>query len=330
MTVRTTRRYLVTGGAGFLGSHLCDRLLAAGHAVLCVDDLTTGRYRNVAQHADNPAFMFCQHDVILPLDVDSVADIDGIFHLACPASPVHYQRDPVRTTQTAVVGTLNMLDVARRAGVPLLHASTSEIYGDPLNHPQCESDWGHANPIGPRACYDEGKRCAESLCFDYHRQFGVAVKVARIFNTYGPRMQVDDGRVVSNFISQALRGEAITLYGDGRQTRSFCYVDDLIAGLIRLMSTDYGVTGPFNLGNPVEVSMLALAERIRRLTGARGGVVHLPPPADDPVRRRPDIQRARDALGWSPATALDDGLRLTIDFLRQEIGRDCHARLRAV
>ncbi|MCL7929600.1 UDP-glucuronic acid decarboxylase family protein [Halomonas llamarensis] len=319
------RRYLVTGGAGFVGSHLCDRLLDDGHAVLCIDNLVTGASHNVAHHADNAHFVFCYHDVVRPLGAGDVNGIDGIFHLACPASPAHYQQAPISTTQTAVVGTLNLLDMARAQGIPIVHASTSEVYGDPREHPQTEAYWGHVNPTGPRACYDEGKRCAESLCFDYHRQHGVAVKVARIFNTYGPRMQLDDGRVVSNFIRQALQGEPMTLYGDGQQTRSFCYVDDLVDGLVRLMNTPDDITGPMNLGNPGEVSMHYLAHLIGERMPARPPLRYLPLPTDDPRRRCPDIQRARKQLGWQPRISLEAGLNLTLNAFQKRLAHHLRA-----
>ena len=302
---------LVTGGAGFLGSHLCERLLAAGHRVICLDNFQTGQRRNVAPLAGHPGFTLIEHDVIEPLPVRAV---DRIFHLACAASPPHYQRDPIHTTRTSVEGTYNALELARRAGARLLLASTSEVYGDPLQHPQREDYRGHVNPVGPRACYDEGKRCAESLCMDYHRRHGMAVKIARLFNTYGPRMHPDDGRVVSNFVVQALGNRPLTVYGEGRQTRSFCYVDDLVDGLLRLMDSAPGFTGPVNLGNPAEISVRELAERVIALTGARSPLVRRPLPADDPAQRRPDITLARRVLGWQPRVDLDTGLRRTIDY----------------
>lgn len=302
--------FLVTGAAGFIGSHLCDRLLAAGHEVLGVDDFSTGSRDNLRHLDALPRFQLREHDIITPLN----AQADAIFNLACPAAPVHYQRDPVRTTVTSVQGAINMLELARRNSARILQASTSEVYGDPLVHPQPESYWGHANPIGPRACYDEGKRCAETLFFDYRRQYGLPIKVARIFNTYGPRMHPDDGRVVCNFIVQALRGEPITLYGDGLQTRSFCYVDDLVDGLIRLMNTPDDFTGPVNLGNPVEMSMLELATLVLDLTGSASPLVYRPLPQDDPRQRQPDITLARNALGWEPKVALRDGLLRTIEY----------------
>lgn len=302
--------FLVTGAAGFIGSHLCDRLLTAGHEVLGVDDFSTGNRDNLRHLRDTPAFELLEHDVTRPLDVPT----DAIFNLACPAAPVHYQRDPVRTTVTSVQGAINLLELARRNNARILQASTSEVYGDPLVHPQPESYWGHANPIGPRACYDEGKRCAETLFFDYRRQYNLNIKVARIFNTYGPRMHPDDGRVVCNFIVQALRGEPITLYGDGLQTRSFCYVDDLVDGLVRLMITPDDFTGPVNLGNPVEMTMLELATLVLDLTGSASPLTHRPLPQDDPRQRQPDITLARNTLGWEPKVALRDGLLRTIEY----------------
>jgi UDP-glucuronate decarboxylase len=308
--MRTARRILVTGGAGFIGSHLCERLLGAGHEVLCVDNYFTGSRSNVAHLMADPRFELLRHDVTFPLYVE----VDQIYNLACPASPVHYQHDPVQTVKTSVHGAINVLGLAKRTGAKILQASTSEVYGDPQVHPQTEDYWGHVNPIGPRACYDEGKRCAETLFFDYHRQHGVRIKVARIFNTYGPRMRPDDGRVVSNFIVQALRGDPITIYGEGRQTRSFCYVDDLVDGLIRLMETDDAVTGPVNLGNPYEISIADLAERVLRLTGSAAPLVHRPLPQDDPMQRRPDIARAEALLGWWPTVPFEEGLRRTIAY----------------
>jgi UDP-glucuronate decarboxylase len=309
----TSERVLVTGGAGFLGSHLCERLLAAGHEVLCVDNFFTGRRTNVAHLLGHPRFELMRHDVTFPLYVE----VDRVYNLACPASPVHYQFDPVQTTKTSVHGAINMLGLAKRVRATILQASTSEVYGDPEVHPQREDYWGHVNPVGPRACYDEGKRCAETLFFDYHRQHGLKVKVARIFNTYGPRMHPSDGRVVSNFIVQALRGEPITIYGDGAQTRSFCYVDDLVDGLARLMGTDDAVTGPVNLGNPAEFTILELAGKVLHLTDSRSRLVFAPLPADDPVQRQPDIARARELLGWEPAVPLDEGLKRTVAYFRE-------------
>ena len=306
-------RILVTGGAGFIGSHLCERLVQAGHAVICLDNLFTGSHANVARLEGRPGFRFVEHDVCEPL----LVDVDRIFNLACPASPIHYQVNPMKTVQTNVMGTLNMLEIARRMGARILQASTSEVYGDPAVHPQVESYWGNVNPIGPRACYDEGKRVAETLMSDYHRQAGVDIRIARIFNTYGPRMAENDGRVVSNFVLQALRNEPITLYGSGQQTRSFCYVDDLVEGLMRLMDAE-AVTEPVNLGNPGEFTMRELAELTRQLTGSRSDIVLRPLPQDDPVRRRPDISRASTLLGWAPIVPLEDGLRRTIaDFRRR-------------
>jgi UDP-glucuronate decarboxylase len=303
------RSVLVAGGAGFLGSHLCERLLRRGRSVLCVDNFVTGELLNVMHLTHSASFMLHRQDVGEPLEV---SDISAVVNLACPASPVHYQADPVRTTLTSVRGTYNLLELARRKNVPLLQASTSEVYGDPAVHPQSESYWGHVNPTGVRSCYDEGKRCAESLCFDYQRKYGVDVRVPRIFNTYGPGMQVGDGRVISNFIVQALRNEPITIYGRGEQTRSFCYVDDLIDGLVRLMDTGDEITGPINLGNPVEFTMTELAAAIIELTGSKSSIEFKPLPADDPKQRQPDISRARDTLGWSPSVQLREGLGKTI------------------
>ncbi len=302
------KRILVTGGAGFLGSHLIDRLLAQGHEVLCIDNLFTGTKRNVDHLHNHPRFEFQRHDVCFPLYVE----VDEIYNLACPASPVHYQHDPVQTTKTSVHGAINMLGLAKRLKCKIFQASTSEVYGDPAVHPQTEDYWGNVNPVGPRSCYDEGKRCAETLFFDYRRQHGLEIKVARIFNTYGPRMHPRDGRVVSNFITQALAGEDITLYGDGTQTRSFCYVDDLIEGFLRLMDTDPSFSGPVNLGNPVEFTMIELAQNILKLTGSGSKLVHNPLPADDPKQRRPDITLAKEALDWQPQVPLAEGLRPTI------------------
>lgn len=307
---RGIKRILVTGGAGFLGSHLCDRLVAQGHDVLCVDNLFTGSKSNLTQLLGRPNFDYMRHDVTFPLYVE----VDEIYNLACPASPVQYSINPVQTTKTSVHGAINMLGLAKRTGAKILQASTSEVYGDPEVHPQQEDYWGHVNPIGPRACYDEGKRCAETLFFDYHREGRVRIKVARIFNTYGPRMDPADGRVVSNFICQALLGQPITLYGDGQQTRSFCYVDDLIDGLIRLMGSADAITGPINIGNPDEFTMIELAEMILALTGSGSPLIMRPLPADDPRQRRPDISRARDTLGWEPTVRLRDGLIRTIAY----------------
>lgn len=310
-------RILVTGGAGFIGSHLCERLLARGHEVLCLDNFFTGSKRNVAHLLGNPYFELVRHDVTFPLYVE----VDQIFNLACPASPIHYQRDPVQTTKTSVHGAINMLGLAKRLKARIFQASTSEVYGDPEVHPQPEGYWGRVNPVGPRACYDEGKRCAETLFFDYHRQHGLDIKVARIFNTYGPRMHPDDGRVVSNFIVQALRNEPITIYGDGTQTRSFCYVDDLIEGILRLMDMPAEFTGPVNLGNPEEFSMLELAEHVKNLTGSRSPLVFRPLPTDDPRQRKPDITLARESLGWHPTVSLREGLRRTIDYFEKLLGK---------
>ncbi len=306
-------RILVTGGAGFLGSHLCERLLAAGHDVLAVDNFYTGTRHNVDHLRGHPAFELLRHDITFPLYVE----VDQIYNLACPASPVHYQFDPVQTTKTSVHGSINMLGLAKRVKARILQASTSEVYGDPERHPQDESYWGRVNPIGLRACYDEGKRCAETLFFDYRRQHGLVTKVARIFNTYGPRMHPNDGRVVSNFIVQALRNEPITLYGDGTQTRSFCYVDDLIDGLVRLMDTQDDFAGPVNLGNPEECTVRALAERIIEITGSRSRIVYAPLPADDPTQRRPSIELAERALGWRPTVPMSEGLPRTVAYFER-------------
>jgi UDP-glucuronate decarboxylase len=306
----TGRRVLVTGGAGFLGSALCDRLLSEGHRVLCVDNFYTGVRDNIAHLASDPNFELISHDVTLPLHVE----VDQIYNLACPASPIHYQSDPVQTTRTSVIGAINMLDLARRLDARILQASTSEVYGDPEVHPQPESYWGRVNPVGPRSCYDEGKRCAETLFFDYQRQHALRIKVARIFNTYGPRMQSDDGRVISNFIVQALSNTPITIYGSGEQSRSFCYVDDLIDGLYRLMQSDDSVTGPINLGNPVESTMIELAKLVIEMTGSRSTIDYLPLPVDDPRMRCPDIQLAQSVLDWRPRVQLRDGLAKTIAY----------------
>lgn len=303
-------RILITGGAGFLGSHLCERLLSEGHDVLCVDNFFTGRKRNIAHLMNNPYFEVMRHDVTFPLYVE----VDQIYNLACPASPVHYQHDPVQTTKTSVHGAINMLGLAKRLGARIFQASTSEVYGDPEVHPQPESYWGKVNPIGIRSCYDEGKRCAETLFFDYFRQHSLPIKVARIFNTYGPRMHPNDGRVVSNFVVQALRGEDITIYGEGQQTRSFCYVDDLIEGFVRLMNSPEELTGPVNLGNPGEFTIKELAERVIDLTGSSSKLIHKPLPQDDPKQRQPNIELARKELGWEPTIKLDDGLRKTISY----------------
>jgi UDP-glucuronate decarboxylase len=309
----TKKRILVTGGAGFLGSHLCEKLLAAGHDVLAVDNYFTGRRDNVAHLLDHPGFEIMRHDVTFPLYVE----VDEIYNLACPASPVHYQFDPVQTTKVSVVGAINMLGLAKRVKAKVFQASTSEVYGDPTVHPQTEDYRGSVNPIGPRACYDEGKRCAETLFFDYRRQHHLRIKVARIFNTYGPRMHPNDGRVVSNFIVQALRGEDITIFGDGMQTRAFCYVDDLVEGFVRLMATGDEITGPVNLGNPVELPMVQLAERVIALTGTKSKLVFRPLPVDDPMQRCPDISLAKKLLGWAPAVQLDEGLGTTIAYFER-------------
>jgi UDP-glucuronate decarboxylase len=331
VSIHLETRVLVTGGAGFLGSHLCERLLASGATVLCADNFFTGTRRNLEALLDDRRFELVHHDVTFPLFVE----VDQIFNLACPASPVHYQYDPVATTKTSVHGAINMLGLAKRLRAKILQASTSEVYGDPTVHPQIESYWGNVNPIGPRSCYDEGKRCAETLFFDYHRQHGLRIKVARIFNTYGPRMHPNDGRVVSNFIVQALLGRDITMFGDGLQTRSFCYVDDLIDGLQRLMNTADAVTGPINLGNPEEFAILDLAKTVIELTGSRSRIVHRPLPQDDPRQRQPDIAQAERLLAWKPHTALKAGLTHTIAYfdallrdaavrqtLRQQFGLD--------
>jgi UDP-glucuronate decarboxylase len=307
-----TPRILVTGGAGFLGSHLCERLLADGADVLCVDNFFTGSRANIRHLLGNPNFEFLRHDVTFPLYVE----VDQIYNLACPASPVHYQFDPVQTTKTSVIGAINMLGLAKRTKARILQASTSEVYGDPTVHPQGESYWGHVNPIGPRSCYDEGKRCAETLFFDYFRQHKLDIRVVRIFNTYGPRMHPHDGRVVSNFIMQALSGGDITIYGDGSQTRSFCFVDDLIDALIRMMNNENGLVGPVNIGNPTEFTILELAREVIRLTGSTSQLVHRPLPSDDPRQRQPDIGVARAGLGWEPRVRLDAGLAKTIAYFR--------------
>jgi len=305
-------RILVTGGAGFLGSHLCDRLIKDGHDILCVDNFFTGSKANVAHLPGHPRFELMRHDVTFPLYVE----VDQIYNLACPASPVHYQHDPVQTTKTSVHGAINMLGLAKRVKARILQASTSEVYGDPAVHPQTEDYWGNVNPIGPRSCYDEGKRCAETLFFDYHRQNNVDIKVVRIFNTYGPRMHPNDGRVVSNFIVQALKGEDITIYGDGSQTRSFCYVDDLIEGFVRMMATDAGFTGPVNMGNPNDFTMLELAEQVIKTVGGTSKLVFMPLPTDDPKQRQPNITLAKDKLGWQPKVQLEDGLKETTAYFR--------------
>lgn len=307
------KRVLVTGGAGFLGSHLCEKLLNNGHDVLCIDNFFTGTKDNISHLFDNPNFELMRHDVTFPLYVE----VDQIYNLACPASPIHYQHDPVQTTKTSVHGAINMLGLAKRTRARIMQASTSEVYGDPEVHPQTEEYWGRVNPIGIRSCYDEGKRCAETLFFDYHRQHNLEIKVARIFNTYGPRMHPNDGRVVSNFIMQALRGEDITIYGDGKQTRSFCYVDNMIDGFIRLMESDKALTGPFNLGNPIEFTILELAETVIDMTGSKSKLINKPLPFDDPKQRQPDITQSKDKLGWSPDIQLREGLKKTIPYFER-------------
>ncbi|WP_428697973.1 UDP-glucuronic acid decarboxylase family protein [Stappia sp.] len=307
------KRILVTGGAGFIGSHLCDRLLTDGHEVVCADNLSTGTLLNIGHLTDNPGFAFLPHDIAEPLHVE----VDEIYNLACPASPVHYQSDAVRTVKTAVLGAINVLDLAKRLRVPVLQASTSEVYGDPLVHPQTEDYRGNVNPIGPRACYDEGKRCAETLFFDYHRQHGVAIRIARIFNTYGPRLRHADGRVISNFIVQALGGAPLTIYGDGSQTRSFCFVSDMVEALVRLMALRDDSARPVNLGNPRECTMSELAQVILLETGSPSGVAHLPLPEDDPRQRQPDIRRAGAVLGWAPSIDLEEGIRETVGYFRR-------------
>ena len=308
------KRVLVTGGAGFLGSHFCERLVADGCDVLCADNFFSGTKDNIAHLIGNPRFELLRHDVTIPLYVE----VDEIYNLACPASPIHYQYDPVQTTKTSVHGAINMLGLAKRTKAKIFHASTSEVYGDPTVHPQTEDYWGHVNPIGLRSCYDEGKRCAETLFFDYRRQYQLRIKVARIFNTYGPRMHPNDGRVVSNFIDQALKGAPITVYGDGKQTRSFCYVDDLIEAFVRLMATPDDFTGPINLGNPEEFTILELARRVIANTGSRSEIVFEPLPSDDPMQRQPDISLAKQMLQWEPVVALNEGLRRTISYFRDE------------
>lgn len=309
-------RILVTGGAGFLGSHLCERLLKEGNNVICLDNFFTGQKSNILHMMDNKFFEIVRHDIVNPI----LLEVDQIYNLACPASPVHYQYNPVKTTKTSVMGAINMLGLAKRVKARILQASTSEVYGDPAVHPQKEEYWGHVNTIGIRACYDEGKRCAETLFFDYYRQNRVDIKVVRIFNTYGPRMHPDDGRVVSNFIVQALRGETITIYGDGAQTRSFCYVDDMIDGMIKMMNSPGGFTGPVNLGNPVEYQVKDLAEMVLRLTGFNSTLSYQPLPMDDPKKRQPDISLAKEKLGWKPIVPVEEGLKKTIDYFRERIG----------
>lgn len=308
-------RYLVTGGAGFLGSHLCDRLIKDGVDVLCADNFFTGTKQNIAHLIGHPYFELARHDVTFPLYVE----VDRIYNLACPASPIHYQFDPVQTTKTSVHGAINMLGLAKRVKARIFQASTSEVYGDPEMHPQQESYWGRVNPIGPRSCYDEGKRCAETLFFDYQRQHDLDIKVVRIFNTYGPRMHPNDGRVVSNFIVQALKGENITIYGDGQQTRSFCYVDDMIEGFVRMMNSERGFTGPVNMGNPGEFTMLELAENVLRITSSKSKLAFHPLPTDDPKQRQPDISLAKEKLAWEPKVSLEDGLKETVAYFRKTL-----------
>ena len=315
MKIRSRKRVLVTGGSGFIGSHLCTRLIDSGCDVLCLDNLYSGEKDNIAHLSDSPYFEFVRHDVTFPF----YAEIDEIYNLACPASPIHYQRDPVQTTKTSVHGAINMLGLAKRTGAKILQASTSEVYGDPEIHPQTEDYWGNVNPLGIRSCYDEGKRCAETLFMDYHRQHQVKAKIVRIFNTYGPRMHPNDGRVVSNFIVQALQGQDITIYGDGSQTRSFCYVDDLVTGLILMMESDNSVTGPINLGNPVEQTIKELATQINAMVGSKSKIIFKDIPQDDPKRRKPDISQAKRLLGWSPVCELEYGLNETINYFRSQL-----------
>lgn len=312
-----SKRILVTGGAGFLGSHLCDRLIKEGHGVICLDNFFTGSRENVLHLLDHPQFELLRWDVNEP----TTLDVDEVYHLGCPASPIHYQRNPVRTIRTCVIGTLNMLELCREVHAKLLIASTSEVYGDPTVHPQPESYWGNVNPIGPRACYDEGKRCAEAVAMSFSRQYDVPLRICRIFNTYGPRMHVSDGRVVSNFVIQALKGQPLSVYGEGEQTRSFCYQSDLLEGMVRLMNSDIDAQ-PVNLGNPHEQTILSLAEKILELTGAKSELQYNPLPTDDPVRRKPDITLAKAKLDWTPEVSLDEGLRLTVDYFRDKIARD--------
>lgn len=310
------KKILVTGGAGFLGSHLCDRLIAQGHDVICLDSFFTGSQANIAHLKPHPRFRLLTQDVTEPIAIDA---LDEIYNLACPASPVHYQYDPIHTMKTSVLGALNVLELAKRTGAKAFQASTSEVYGDPAVHPQVESYWGNVNPIGPRSCYDEGKRAAETLFFDYHRTLGIPIKVVRIFNTYGPRMAADDGRVVSNFIVQALKGEDLTIYGDGSQTRSFCYADDLVEGFIKLMNSDASIVGPINMGNPGEFTMLELAEKVLKQTGSNSKLIYLPLPQDDPKQRRPDISQAQNLLGWSLTVPLEQGLEKAIAYFKQTL-----------
>jgi UDP-glucuronate decarboxylase len=310
------KKILVTGGAGFLGSHLCDRLIAQGHHVICLDSFFTGRRENIQQLLEGPRFDVLAQDVIAPIEIET---LDEVYNLACPASPVHYQYDPIHTMKTSVLGALNVLELAKKTGAKVFQASTSEVYGDPAVHPQTEEYWGNVNPIGPRSCYDEGKRAAETLFFDYHRANDIQIKVVRIFNTYGPRMSANDGRVVSNFIVQALQGQDLTIYGDGSQTRSFCYADDLVEGFIRLMNSDKQIIGPINMGNPDEFTMLELAEKVLRLTGSSSKLIHLPLPQDDPQQRQPDISKAKALLGWSLTVPLEQGLERTIAYFKQAL-----------
>ena len=312
------KKILITGGAGFLGSHLCDRMIEQGNQVLCLDSLFTGSRKNIAELEKHPSFKFIKHDVVDAINID---ELDEIYNLACPASPVHYQHNPIHTMKTSVLGALNVLELARKTGAKVFQASTSEVYGDPSIHPQPEEYWGNVNTIGIRSCYDEGKRAAETLFFDYQRTYKLRIKVVRIFNTYGPRMAADDGRVVSNFIVQALRGEDLTIYGDGTQTRSFCYADDLVEGFIRLMNADESVVGPINLGNPGEFTMIELAEKVLRLTGSTSKLIYMPLPQDDPKQRRPDITKAKQYLNWEPTIALEQGLERTIAYFKEAIAK---------
>ncbi len=318
LNIKARKRILITGGAGFIGSHLCQRLLSQGNEVICVDNFYTGSKENIVHLMDHPYFEIVRHDITFPLYME----VDQIYNLACPASPIHYQFDPVQTTKTSVHGAINMLGLAKRLKIKIFQASTSEVYGDPEIHPQPESYWGNVNPIGERSCYDEGKRCAETLFFDYHRQHKLCIKVARIFNTYGPRMHPNDGRVVSNFIVQALLDQPVTIYGDGAQTRSFCYIDDLVELIIRFMGSDDDFTGPINAGNPGEFTILELAEKVLEITGSKSEIIFKPLPSDDPQRRRPDLTLARERLGWEPKTPLDEGLKKTIDYFDNYLRRD--------